>query len=342
MLALCLTTLVAAAPLEDTVAKVDPSVVTVRAAVRRSERSEGHALLEVGLVTGSGVLVHADGFVVTAAHVVEDAEELEVEFKDGTRSKAGIVTLSRTEDLALLAVEAPPKKPVAAVLGDSEALRPGQRVFAIGAPMGLERTVTAGVVSALRTNPPGGLVPHRLVQTDVALNHGNSGGPLFNEAGEVVGIVSFIVSSSGGSQGLNFAVPSATVRARLFEQALPWVGVSLRFIPREVAEVFNWPVKGGFLVEKVQEGGAADKAGLRAGPVHATVGGNDVWLGGDLITKVGEVDADDPVRVGAFLRGLKAGDVIRYEVLRGGKPAVVVVPVPSAPRVPALAPLPRR
>jgi serine protease Do len=298
--------------------------------------------MEVGIVTGSGVLVHEKGFIVTAAHVVEEAELVEVEFKDGSSSRASIVTLSRTEDLALLAAETLPKKPYVAPLADSDALKPGQRVFAIGAPLGLEHTLTVGVVSALRTNPPGGLVPHKLVQTDVAVNQGNSGGPLFTENGEVAGIVSFIMSTSGGSVGLNFAVPSNTVRTRLFEQALPWIGVSLRFMPKEVAEIFNWPLQGAFLVEKVQEGGAADKAGLQGGMVRADVGGNDVWLGGDLITKVGDVDADDPAKVGKYLKGLKPGDTIRYEVLRKGKKAVVEVPVPDSPKVPVLAAPPRK
>ncbi len=337
MLALWALTALAAAPLEDTFARVDSSVVTVRAGVRKTQRTENHAVMEVGIVTGSGVLVHEKGFVVTAAHVVEEAELVEVEFKDGTRSPATIVTLSRSEDLALLAAQEVPKKVFVAPLADSAALRPGQRVFAIGAPLGLEHTLTVGVVSALRKNPPGGLVPHELVQTDVAVNQGNSGGPLFTESGEVAGIVSFIMSTSGGSVGLNFAVPSNAVRTRLFEQALPWIGVSLRFVPREVAEVFNWPLAGAFLVEKVQEGGAADKAGLVGGTVRADVGGNDVWLGGDLITKVGDVDADDPAKVGKYLRGLKPGDRIRYEVLRKGKKTVVEVPVPDSPRVPALA-----
>jgi S1-C subfamily serine protease len=221
-------------------------------------------------------------------------------------------------------------------VGDSQALKPGQRLFAIGAPYGLEHSVSAGVVSALRENMQRGLSPRNLVQTDVAINQGNSGGPLFNEAGEVVGIASFMLSSTGGSVGLNFAVPSATVRARLFEQALPWVGVSLRYIPRDVAQIFNWPVESGFLVEKIRPGSAADTGGLRAGQVPSSVGGNEVVLGGDLIVRVNGVDTSSTEKVAQVLRALKAGEVIHYDVLRGGEAATVDVTVPEGLGIPPL------
>jgi S1-C subfamily serine protease len=276
--------------------------------------------------------------VVTAGHVVEEADAIQVFWRDGFKADATIVSLSRTEDLALLKVTVLPPRPVVARLADSEALRPGQRLFAIGAPFGLEHSATSGIVSALRLNPTRGLRPSRLLQTDVAINQGNSGGPLFNEAGEVVGIASFILSRSGGSVGLNFAVPSNTVRLRLFEQPLPWLGVSLRHIPRDVAEVFNWPVQSGFLVEKVRPGSAAAEGGLKAGGVESTVGGNEVILGGDLITEVNGVATTSTEKVADALRPLKAGDVIHYTVLRGGLPARVDVVIPAGldiPRLPA-------
>lgn len=337
MISLALLALVSsAAPLEELFVKVDPTVVTVRVATKTLTESPGGAVMVVALITGSGVLVHADGYVVTAAHVVESAELVEVHWLDGFKSAAKVVSLSRTEDIALLKVESTPAKAVVAVVGDSSLLKPGQRLFAIGAPYGLEHTLTAGVVSALRSNERPGLIPKHLVQTDVPLNQGNSGGPLFNEKGEVVGIASFMLSQSGGSVGLNFAVPSNTVRTRLFEEALPYIGVGLRFIPRDVAEIFNWPVEAGFLVESVRPESPAAKAGLLAGAVSSEVGGNHVQLGGDLIITVNGVPASDPTKVAQTLRALKAGDLIRYDVLRGGKPGHVEVAIPGGLGVPTL------
>lgn len=337
MLSLALLALVTAVPLEELFAKVDPTVVTVRVGTKTLTESDRGAVMVVAIVTGSGVLVHGEGFVVTAAHVVESAELIEVHWLDGFKSLAKVVSLSRTEDIALLKVESTPPKAAVAMLGDSGALKPGQRLFAIGAPYGLEHSLTAGVVSALRTNDRPGLMPKHLVQTDVPLNQGNSGGPLFNERGEVVGIASFMLSQSGGSVGLNFAVPSNTVRMRLFDEALPYIGVGLRFIPRDVAEIFNWPIEAGFLVETVRPQSAAELAGLRAGSVTSEVGGNKVQLGGDLIISVNGVAASDTAKVAQVLRALKAGEVIRYDLLRGGKPGHVDVPVPPGLAVPLLA-----
>jgi serine protease Do len=331
--------LTAATPLEDVVPKVDGSVVTIRVATRTQSQTETNVSMSVSISTGSGVVVLPQGYVVTAAHVVEDGEAIEVQWSSGFKSEASIVTLSHTEDIALLKVASMPEKPVVAKLGDSTLLKPGQRLFAIGAPYGLEHSITAGIVSALRENQQKGLDPRNLLQTDVPLNQGNSGGPLFNEAGEVVGIASFILSTSGGSVGLNFAVTSSSVRKRLFEHALPWVGVSLRYIPRDVAQVFNWPVESGFLVEKVRPGSPADLGGLKAGQVPSNVGGNDVILGGDLITRVNGVDTASTEKVAQVLRSLKGGQLIHYDLLRGGQPATVDIIVPEGVLIPTLPPV---
>ncbi len=336
MLALALVSLVAGASPEELFPRVDGAVVTIRVGTRFERKGESGAIMGLSIGTGSGVVVHKDGWVVTAAHVVETAEAIEVHWRDEFKANAKVVSLSRTEDLALLKVEGVPKSVVVVPLGDSDALKPGQRLFAIGAPYGLEHSLTSGVVSALRTNERRGLMPRHLVQTDVPINQGNSGGPLFNEKGEVVGIASFMLSKSGGSVGLNFAVPSNTVRTRLFDEALPYIGVSLRFIPRDVAFIFNWPLEGAFLVESVLPESPAANAGLRGGDAESEVAGNEVRLGGDLIFKVNDVSAHETAKVAKVLRALKPGEAIRYDYLRGGKPMTLEVPVPEGLTPPVL------
>lgn len=336
MLSLALFSLLTSATPEELFPKVDDAVVTIRVGERIVREDETTSLVAITIGTGSGVVVHKDGYVVTAAHVVESADLIEVHWRDDFKSVAKIVSLSRTEDLALLKVVEMPKKFTVVPLADSDGLKPGQRLFAIGAPYGLDHSLTAGVVSALRTNDRPGLIPRHLLQTDVSINQGNSGGPIFNDKGEVVGIASFMLSKSGGSVGLNFAVPSNTVRSRLFDDALPYIGVGLRFIPKDVAELFNWPIEGGFLVETVKEESAAAKGGLVGGKTEADVGGNKVRLGGDLILTVNGVPATDTSKVAKTLRALKQGETIRYELLRAGKNTVVEVAIPEGLAVPVL------
>src|SRR5262249_40912739 len=160
---------------------------------------------------------HNAGFVATAAHVVDEADAIELEYKDGTKSNGHVVTLSRTEDLALLKADHVPKDLVVPALADSDKVKVGQVVFAGGTPENYPHTMSTGIISSIRNEAPKGLVPGHVIQTDAALNPGNSGGPLFTERGEVVGIASYIFSKSGGSEGLGFAIPSNTLRRRLFE-----------------------------------------------------------------------------------------------------------------------------
>jgi S1-C subfamily serine protease len=318
--------------------KVDPAVVTIRVAIRRIEGNEQRMRIDTGIGTGSGVVLHSGGFVATAAHVVEEAEAIELEYKDGTKSGAHVVTLSRTEDLALLKADYVPKDLVVPALADSDKVKVGQIVFAVGTPEGYPHTMSTGIVSSIRNEAPKGLVPGHVIQTDAALNPGNSGGPLFTERGEVLGIASYIYSKSGGSEGLGFAIPSNTVRRRLFERPLPYLGVSLRIIPKPIMELFNWPYPAGILVEKVRPGSAAANAGLRAGMVDAIVGDSQVKLGGDLIVKVGTYDASKLDEIGTYLTTLKAGDPVNYTVLRNGQEVSVSVPVPERELIPALGP----
>lgn len=321
--------------------KVDPSVVTVRVGMKKVEEGPESYSLQIGVGTGAGILVHPDGFVVTAAHVVEGVDKILVVFKDGTKADADVLSLSRTEDLALIKVAAVPKTATPAVLGNSDLLKVGATVFSIGNPLGLGHTLTAGVVSSIRIGKQEGLRPAHVIQTDAALNQGNSGGPLFNDRGEVIGIASYIATTSGGSQGLGFAVPSNVVRKRLFENPLPWLGLSLRHLPAEVCALFNWPYSEVMLVERVAEGSPAEKAGLKGGVVDSLIGGNPVALGGDVIVQVNGLPAGDTAAIGAALAKAKEGDTIHYTVMRAGKLVEVDVAVPArvlVPKLPLVAP----
>jgi S1-C subfamily serine protease len=181
-----------------------------------------------------------------------------------------------------------------------------------------------------------------VLQTDAALNQGNSGGPLFNDKGEVVGIASYIASLSGGSMGLGFAVPSNTVRKRLFDNPLPWLGLSLRHLPLEICMLFNWPYSEVMLIERVEEGSTGAKAGLLGGTMDTTIAGTPVKIGGDVIVKVGEFEASETEKIGAALTKLKAGDKVHYTVMRAGKLFETDVEVPKRVLVPKLPPLPKK
>ncbi|MBL8957062.1 MAG: trypsin-like peptidase domain-containing protein [Myxococcaceae bacterium] len=319
--------------------KVDPAVVMVRVSVRHTEGDEQNGMrVELLYGYGAGVLLHEGGFIATAAHVVDQAEMIEVSYKDGTKCGASIVTLSRTEDLALLKAEKVPKGTVAAPLAEIDKIKVGQPVFAVGRPRGYAHSMSAGIISSVRNDPAMGLRPGHVIQTDAALNPGNSGGPLFNERGEVVGIASFIFSKGGGSEGLGFAIPAHIVKKRLFEKPLPYLGVSLRILPQPVMELFNWPYPGAMLVETVRPESPAAKAGLQGGVVDVMVGEIPVKLGGDLILKVGPHDAWKTDDIGVYLAGLRPGDSIEYQLLRKGQPLAVSVPVPPREVIPVLGP----
>lgn len=289
---------------------------------------------------GSGVLLHKDGFIATAGHVVDTAWEIAVEFKGGQSRIAEIVTLSRSKDLALLKVDSVPPNTFVPELADSSKLVVGEPVFCIGAPLGLKHTITTGIVSAIRSEFGSELafLPENVIQTDAAINQGNSGGALFNRRGQVIGIASFIASGTGGSIGLGFAVPSNAVRKRLFDEAIPYIGVGLRRIPPALAEVLNWATTDALLVEIVKPNSPAAAAGLRGGDIEATIGGITLMLGGDLIVKVGDLAVSKTLEVHEYLTGLSPGDVIPYTVLRSGERIQVNVTIESITVPPDLKP----
>jgi S1-C subfamily serine protease len=246
-----------------------------------------------GTATGSGFVIDEDGHVVTNAHVVEGAETVAVTLgEDGESFDADVVGADPSTDIAVLQVDAPEDQLHPLTLGDSESVEVGDPVVAIGNPFGLDRTVTAGIVSALQReiNAPNGFTIRDVIQTDAPINPGNSGGPLLDAAGRVIGVNSQIEASGGnGNVGIGFAVPIDTTREvaqQLIEEGEvqhAYLGVSGADVTPDIADVLNLDVEQGALVQSVVPDSPADDAGIRAGDAQATIGGQQVSAGGDVI-----------------------------------------------------------
>jgi serine protease Do len=271
---------------------------------------------------GSGFIVSPDGVILTNAHVVRDADEVTVKMQDRREYRAKVLGSDPRTDVAVLKIDAI-NLPVVP-LGNTRNLQVGEWVLAIGSPFGLESTVTAGVVSAKgRTIDNNGV---QFIQTDVAVNPGNSGGPLFNTRGEVVGINSQIFSQTGGYQGLSFAIP-IDVAVRIKDQIVATgkvqhakLGVSLQDVGQSFADAFKLQSPDGALVANVERGSSADKAGLKAGDVIRKVNGQALISGGDL---------------SAIVAIAKPGDRLTMDVWREGKEMQVTATLASAKADPA-------
>jgi serine protease Do len=229
---------------------------------------------------GTGVIVDSEGIIATNNHVVNGASEIEVHLADGRTLAAEVLGTDPETDLALLRVDE--EGLPAAKLGDSSLMEPGDWVVAIGNPFGLDHTVTVGVVSAIGRSGIGVADYENFIQTDAAINPGNSGGPLVNLDGEVIGINTAIRSSAGGSDGISFAIPSATLRAVMPDLVeggrvrRGWLGVGIQPLNAELAESFDAPSSAGALVSRVYEDTPAEEAGLRAGDIITAVNGKKI------------------------------------------------------------------
>ena len=300
------------------VQKVGPAVVTVVGTIPGQMTFFGPT--GDATVSGSGFFVSDQGYIVTNNHVVEGTKEVNIILSDGTQEKATIVGTDQYADIAVLKTDG--KVPGVAALGNSDKLNPGETVIAIGSPLGnFKNTVTVGVVSATgRSIDTGnGYQMDDLIQTDAAINHGNSGGPLVDVAGEVIGINTLIVRNTNNgdvAEGLGFAIPVNTAQAiaqQIIQKgyfARPYIGINYQPIDPNIAARYNLPAQWGVYVTDVASGSPASQAGLQQG---------------DIITKIGDVSLDETHAYVNTLFTYKPGDQITLEVNRNGKDMQVQV-----------------
>ena len=297
---------------------VVPAVVTIFTS--REVIQEGGAAKKGGI--GSGVLISEECHVLTAAHVVRGADEIVVKTQDGKMRPAELLFSETGADIALLKLMAPAPELKHAELGDSDRLVVGQSVYAIGSPYGLENSFSVGHISGFRSFDRyyDGSIQAKFIQTDAAINMGNSGGPLLNSKAQVIGIASQILSVSGGFQGIGFIVPINTAKKLLSLKDRVWLGIEGIYLNREgISTLMNRDLKGGLLIERVTKGSPADKAGLRGGSVPSRMLGRNFLLGGDLIVEFGTREACNSDCLAEANKHFGGIDKIPVKFLRGGK-----------------------
>jgi serine protease Do len=319
-------------PVGEVFKKAIPSVAVIRASGTEVSARTGSA--SRFKETGSGVLISADGKIMTAAHVVHAMDEITVEFLGSQPVPARVIASEQGADLSLIQVERIPPEALVATMGDSGKVAVGDQVIVVGAPYGLSYSLTVGHVSA-RYAPN---TVHRafplaeFLQTDATINTGNSGGPMLNMAGEVIGVVSHIISKSGGSEGLGFVVTMNTARELLLQRRAFWHGLEWYQVSGPLADALHLPPRAnGLLIKAVAKGSPAETAGLRAGTVPATIDGQEMILGGDVILEAAGIPVgghDAYVKIRAHINALTSNASFTVKFLRSGSVLETTVRVP--------------
>jgi S1-C subfamily serine protease len=319
-----------------------PGVVFIRAQIVQRSQSPFDLFPQTqrGMSTGSGFVIDKDGEILTNAHVVQGATHVTVKFADKQVEDAKVVGTDVSSDLALLKVDPDGLDLKPLRLGSSKSVQVGDPTIAIGNPFGLERTLTTGVVSALQRQiqAPNGFAIDNVIQTDAALNPGNSGGPLIDATGRVIGVNSQIQTGDDrqGNVGIGFAIPIDTARRIVPELRehggvkRAYIGVTTLTIDRSLAPL-NLDSERGVLVESVQRGGPADKAGIRGGEVTAQLEGGNIQLGGDIILEIDGKAILTSQGLSNVIASHKPGDEIKVTVLRNGKRRTVTVKLGTRP-----------
>ena len=273
---------------------------------------------------GSGFLISQDGKILTNSHVVANERQLEVTLSDQSHYKARLLSRDEANDVALLQIE-PRKKLPTLHFGDSDVLQVGQKVLAIGNPFGLDGTLTTGIVSSMGRTIRGenDRTLEGLIQTDAAINPGNSGGPLLDSAGNVVGINTAIIGPNGANVGIGFAMPINRAKLMLEDfqagRERPKLGVSVVPVAGDYADALHLPTQGGLLVQEVEPGSPAARAGLRAGRELVQIGNAELLVGGDLITSIDGKPIDRYDAISRALARKRAGDTVEMTVFRNGR-----------------------
>jgi serine protease Do len=321
-----------AEPLAAVFERISPAVVSIQA--MKINKAKPQRRFET--IVGSGVIIDKDGQILTNAHVVDGAASLTVTLDSGNKTPARILGLDPVLDLALLRVDTTAPLP-AARLGDSTAVKVGEEVVAIGNPIGLDQTMTRGIVSGLNRLLPG-VSDEPMIQTDAPINPGNSGGPLVDRCGGVVGINTLI---SEDAQSIGFAVPINAAKSilrdlrELGRVVRPWLGMQGRAVDNKLGGVVRLPVTPGYLVEVVYDGSPADRAGVRGGNLSVVVQGEEYLLGGDILTAVNGTSIRSHSDYVARVKTLRVGQRVKITVVREGQPREMTLTVAERPRLPS-------
>ena len=300
--------------------RVSTSVVVIRARGQEVTAEGTTRFKEIG----SGVLITPDGKVATAAHVVHTMEDITVEFLGEEPVAARVIASEPWADASILQVSVVPRGATVSKLADSDPIVVGDPVIIVGAPYGLSYSLSQGIVSARW--PPNTVTKEfplaEFFQTDAVINTGNSGGPMFTRAGELIGIVSHNITKSGGSEGLGFVITSNTVKSLVVERNRGWFGVEYMPVSGAMAEALNVPPPGGMLVKQVAKGSVSERIGLKGGDRVALVEGKEIVVGGDVLLSVQGIpmsNSEDRAKVIKALETLKVGDDVRVTVFRDNK-----------------------
>jgi S1-C subfamily serine protease len=292
---------------------------------------------------GSGFVIDRSGHVVTNYHVVEGASRVEVSFSGGNGMSATVVGVDPSTDIAVLRIRGAQTRALTPLeLGASAGVRVGDAVVAIGNPFGLERTVTAGIVSALQRQitAPNGFAIDQVIQTDAAINHGNSGGPLLNADGRVIGVNAQIETETGGNVGIGFAIPIDTVKevvSQLIEDGRvehPYIGVEMATITDELVANVRLPTESGVLIQVVRPDSPAEEAGLRGGTTQVVVDGESYLVGGDVITKADGEVIESAEQLRSVVTSKQPGDELALEIHREDDVTEVTVKLGRQPSTP--------
>jgi S1-C subfamily serine protease len=325
-----------AEPLPDMYTRVSPAVVSVAATSINPYRLSDR----VHHVAGSGFIIDPAGLILTNAHVVFNRQSIRVTLDDDTEVAAELVGADPILDVAVLRIPKPSSGTLPTVtLGDSAKVRVGDDVVAIGNPLGLDQTLTRGVVSAinriLSETPLSLLEP--LIQTDTPINPGNSGGPLLNRCGEAIGITTSLIPDA---QNISFAVPinlAKTIMPSLMQRGRvvrPWIGFHGQLIEDDLRELLKIPLVEGLLVEVIEPGSPAERAGLRGGQLEISIGGREFLFGGDVVTVLNGTRLTSDEKLTEAMRALAVGDTLHLTVFRQGEYVDVEYVLPERPFLP--------